>query len=118
MFRKAFAVIVLSIFLVSHAGWASQGQKLQKIDDRSYVCMVNDTLMGKPQIQVKVGELTYYGCCEMCVGTLERDWKTRVAKDPVTGSIVDKTKALIGAKPNGDILYFESEKTFQAFSTK
>lgn len=117
MFKKLFMVFLSVGLFLSHAE-ASQDHKLRRVDDPSYVCMVNNEVMGKPQIPVKVGNQTYYGCCKMCVGTLTNDRKARFAIDPVSGKEVDKAKAVIGAKPDGKVLYFESEKTFNAFSLK
>lgn len=116
MFKKAFALLIPAVFLLSLAAWSGQDQKLRRVDDPSYVCMVNNEVMGKPQIPVKVGNQTYYGCCKMCEGKLKKDRKARFAIDPMNGREVDKAKAIIGAKPNGEVLYFESEKTFQEFS--
>lgn len=100
--------------LVLASGMAHAGE-LRKVQDSSYVCMVNNTIMAKPQIPVKVGDKTYYGCCEMCAKTLKEQSISRFATDSVTGKKVDKAKAVVGAKPNGEVLYFESEETFKAF---
>lgn len=115
MFNKVCAILVLGGLFFAQTSHAAQ---LRKLTDTSHVCMVNDMDMGKPQIPVKVGDQTYYGCCKMCVGTLTNDRKARYAIDPVSGKEVDKVKAVIGAKPNGEVLYFENEKTFNAFSLK
>jgi len=104
-------LFVTGLILVSGISYAGE---LRKVETK-YVCMVNNEVMGKPQIPVKVGDKTYYGCCETCAGTLKKDRKARFAIDPVSSKEVDKAKAVIGAKPNGEVLYFESEKTFQSF---
>ena len=80
-----------------------------------HVCMVNDTYFSKPQIPVLVGEKTYYGCCEMCKGRLGHDATVRTATDPVSGTPVDKALAVVGALPDGRVLYFESETTLKAY---
>lgn len=108
------ALLVLCLF-IALAGTVLAGQ-LSKVET-SYVCMVNNAVMAKPQIPVKVENKTYYGCCEMCAGTLKKDRKARFAIDPVSGKEVDKAKAVIGAKPNGEVLYFENEATFQKFTS-
>ena len=72
------------------------------------VCMVNNTVFPKDQISVEVEGKTYFGCCEMCKGRL----------DPVSGKSVDKATAVIGATPDGKALYFESQKTFEAYAKK
>src|SRR5215475_13835326 len=82
------------------------------------VCMVNDTVFPKDQIPVAVDGKTYFGCCEMCKGRLAQDASMRQATDPVSGKPVDKAKAVLGAKPDGKVLYFESEKTFAAYQKR
>ena len=42
----------------------------------------------------------------------------REAVDPISGKQVDKAKAVIGAKPDGKVLYFENEKTFSAYQKR
>lgn len=115
MFKKVGAILVLGALLFIQTSHAEQ---LRKVTDSSHVCMVNNEVMGKPQIPVKVGEQTYYGCCKMCVGNIQQNRKVRFAIDPVNGKEVDKAKAVIGAKPDGGVLYFENEKNFQAFTLK
>lgn len=113
---NALAVLFITgLILVSGMAYAGQ---LRRVTDISHVCMVNNEDMGKPQIPVKVGDQTYYGCCKMCIGTLNNDRKARFAIDPVSGKEVDKAKAVIGAKPNMEVVYFESEKNFQAFISR
>ncbi|MFN8545034.1 MAG: hypothetical protein U0807_12640 [Candidatus Binatia bacterium] len=82
------------------------------------VCMVNDTHLPKDQIPVAVGGKTYFGCCEMCKDRLASDAAIRQATDPVSGKKVDKATAVIGAKPDGKVLYFESEKTFHTYAKR
>ncbi|WP_445735926.1 hypothetical protein [Mariniflexile sp.] len=77
------------------------------------VCMVNDAYMGKPQIPVPVNGKTYYGCCQMCVGTLNNNQTARTAKDPFSGKSVDKTEAyIVLVKKEGDVAYFESKENY------
>ncbi|TAN64396.1 TRASH domain-containing protein [bacterium] len=75
------------------------------------VCMVNNAFMGKAQIPVKINGKTYYGCCKNCAKRLKGERSARYSKDPLTGKEVDKAAAFIAAKPDGDVLYFESEET-------
>jgi YHS domain-containing protein len=92
----------------------ARAEPLQRVAAKR-VCMVNNTRMDKDQIPVAVAGKTYFGCCEMCKGRLAEDATIRQATDPVSGKPVDKAKAVIGAKPDGKVLYFESEKTFAAY---
>jgi len=81
------------------------------------VCMVNDAYMGKPQIPVPVNGKTYYGCCQMCVGTLNNDENARTATDPFSGKSVDKTEAyIVLMKEEGDVAYFESKANYVSYS--
>jgi YHS domain-containing protein len=83
------------------------------------VCMVNDAYMAKPQIPVPVNGKTYYGCCEMCVGTLNNEESARMATDPQTGERVDKTEAFIVLlDANGRVGYFNSEANYTAYAKK
>ncbi len=79
------------------------------------VCMVNDQLFERDQIPVEVGGKTYYGCCAMCKERLAKDAAARTGVDPVTGKKVDKATAVIGARADGSVVYFESEETFAKY---
>jgi YHS domain-containing protein len=85
----------------------------------SFVCYVNDRFMGSEQIPVAVNNKTYYGCCGGCVEKLKKNLgNVRFAKDPLTGSKVDKATAFIVLKPhaNGAVLYFESEENYKKYT--
>jgi len=115
--QKRYSALLILCLLIAPAE-AVLAEQLRRVTDISHVCMVNNEDMGKPQIPVKVGDQTYYGCCKMCIGTLNNDRKARFAIDPMSGKEVDKAKAIIGAKPNMAVLYFENEKNFQAFTSR
>ncbi len=83
--------------------------------DPNMVCMINNTVMGKPQIPVAFEGKTYYGCCEGCASKLKKSAQARTAKDPVTGKDVDKASAYITKAPDGSALYFESADTAKRF---
>jgi YHS domain-containing protein len=87
---------------------------LKKVQPQ-YVCMINNKFLGKEQIPVMVKGKTYYGCCAMCKAKLEGSAKARTAIDPVSKKPVDKATAVIGAKADGTVFYFENEKNFKAF---
>lgn len=95
----------------------SAQRDLTLVTDAKQVCMVNNQFMGREQIPVQVGGKTYFGCCEMCKGRLERDPSSRSAKDPVSGNLVDKATAVIGKRVNGEVLYFENKENFERFGT-
>lgn len=79
------------------------------------VCMVNDQVFERDQIPVAVEGKTYYGCCAMCKERLAKDAGARTAVDPLSGKKVDKAKAVIAAREDGSVLYFESEKSFEKY---
>jgi len=110
--------------------WASPAEKVEtgkpaaaatpavKRVEPKTVCMVTDHAMGKPQIPVEVEGRTYYGCCAVCKGRLAKDAEVRSAVDPMTGKKVDKAKAVIAAREDGTVLYFESEKNLAEYQAK
>ena len=83
-----------------------QSNGLTEVADKSLVCMVNNTYMGKAQIPVEVDGKTYFGCCPMCKERLANEPETRTAIDPVTGETVDKATAVIAKDADGNVLYF------------
>ena len=84
--------------------------------DSKYVCMINNQSFNKEQIPVKIDGKTYYGCCQSCEAKLKSDPSSRTAVDPVSGVDVDKAVAVIGATPEGNIYYFESQENLEAFT--
>lgn len=91
---------------------------LAQVADSKYVCMVTNKLFQKEQIPVEVKGKTYYGCCEMCKGTLKNDPSSRNAVDPVSGAPVDKAQAIIAASSEGNIYYFENKDNLDKFNNK
>jgi YHS domain-containing protein len=89
---------------------------LERVNDRSLVCMVNNHFMGRPQIPVVVAGNTYYGCCAMCKEKLGNDPAARTATDPVSNKPVDKAVAVIGKTETGAALYFENESNFAKYT--
>ncbi len=113
-----FALLLIPLYLQAEAtGPRKEAKPFYRVKTEN-VCMTNNKDMGKKQIPVKVGEKTYYGCCPMCAKNLQANESARLAVDPVSGKKVDKALAVMGAKKNGDIFYFESEETFKAYEKK
>jgi YHS domain-containing protein len=88
---------------------------VHRIEDPSFVCMVNDAYMGRAQIPVEVDGKTYFGCCDMCKGRLANEPGTRTATDPVSGTSVDKAAAILAMDAAGKVLYFDSEETLRRY---
>ncbi|UPT75407.1 MAG: hypothetical protein M0D55_06880 [Elusimicrobiota bacterium] len=110
-----FVVMAVGAALGTALASRLPGKLAGQVLDRSKICMVNDAVMGQPQLPVEVGGKTYYGCCAGCVGRLNKDRKARVAVDPVSGRDVDKSEAVILQGGRGEALYFESEETARQY---
>lgn len=127
MRRPYFFWIVLSLFFTASALSVAQSKSetaaptaasasVWKKVANSKVCMVTDMVFPRDQIPVKVGSLTYYGCCDNCKQRLADDEKVRFATYPVSGKKVDKAKAAIAANADdGSVAYFENEANLQTF---
>jgi len=112
-------VLAVALF-VSIAGlvWADgDGAPLTgRIDDRSRICMMQDSVQPKPGVAQEYDGRTYWLCCQMCVQSFTADpEKFAHAKDPVTGDVVDKATAPVYAV-NGKAYFFSSEKTLDQFA--
>jgi YHS domain-containing protein len=109
--RFTLALLCLLVFGLATQASGESGEGVRPVEAKK-VCMVNNQVFDKDQIPVVVDGKTYYGCCEMCKERLSKDAAIRSAVDPVSGKTVDKATAVIGALPDGKVLYFESETTF------
>lgn len=87
---------------------------LTRVEAR-FVCMMNNRLFEKEQIPVEVGGQMYYGCCEGCKKSLQQNAGLRSAIDPASQKQVDKATAIIGARNDGTVLYFESADTMKSY---
>ncbi|HJX29327.1 MAG TPA: hypothetical protein VJ885_15565 [Thermoanaerobaculia bacterium] len=117
--RLGLAALVVLVALIAGLSYAASEGKakpnnLKRVETKK-VCMINNQIFEKDQIPVQVEGRTYYGCCEMCKERLANDAAARTAVDPVSGKEVDKAKAVIAAKPDGSVLYFESEETMEKY---
>lgn len=116
--RLGLAALVVLVALIAGLSYAASEGKpksnLKRVETKK-VCMINNQIFEKDQIPVEVQGRTYYGCCEMCKERLANDAVARTAVDPVSGKEVDKAKAVIAAKPDGSVLYFESEETMERY---
>lgn len=101
---------------VPNSLWISTTEQLEP----NLVCMVNNTYVGKEQIEIVVNEKAYYGCCEMCEQTLNSDSTSRYAKDPLTKEVVNKADAFIvlRSKENDLVYYFKSKDNFELYLEK
>ncbi len=95
----SFGLTLLAMLPVAHA---------QNVDDRRFVCMMQDSLQVKPGVPIEVNGKTYYGCCPMCAEKMKTEpLRYTQAKDPISKITVDKADAAIFAY-QGVAYYFES----------
>ncbi|WP_228458122.1 hypothetical protein [Chryseobacterium schmidteae] len=83
---------------------------------KNMVCMVNDTYMGKEQIEVLFEGKIYYGCCNMCKEKIPKDARARYAIDPHSLKKISKADAyIVVIGNNNEVAYFENEGNYQKF---
>ncbi len=109
---------LFTLVLVAGMNFSLYAAEALKVVENKKVCMVTDMYFAKPQIPVAHDGKTYYGCCPNCKETLAKDAKARQAIDPVSNKPVDKAKAVIAAREDDTVLYFESMKTFETYSKR
>jgi len=81
----------------------------------SNTCMGSNQAQEKAQDYAIIDGKPYYGCTDMCIVNLRQNAGFRYGRDPVSGKKVDKATAIVGARKNGQLLYFESEKNFLTY---
>lgn len=110
-----FLLAIVTVVTIRGA-WVVAASAETSIPQRDRVCMVQDTVMNKPAVPVEHDGKTYYGCCNMCKGTIESDPEryTR-ATDPVSGKVVDKATAEL-ASVGEVVYYFESAANREQFA--
>ncbi|MCK5237323.1 MAG: hypothetical protein KAR06_10085 [Deltaproteobacteria bacterium] len=117
--KITIVAFMLTLFVsLNTASAAAEDPTLKLVEEPSKVCMVNDRFMFAEQIEVKVGEKTYYGCCAGCVKKIQNNQTIRESTDPVSGETVDKASAVIGMKQTGEVLYFENKDNFDSYGEK
>lgn len=116
--RKIKDLLLAGIFAVLALGVTSSPALAKEnltIVPNQKVCMVTNMVFPNEQIPVSHSGKTYYGCCQGCKKTLSQDASARTAIDPVTKKSVDKATAVIAARDDGSVIYFESQTSFQKF---
>jgi len=114
--RILIGVLLALVAGVSFAGDPSGGPSTGRIEDRSRICMMQDSLQPKPGLAHEYQGKTYWLCCQMCEQSFNADPdRFAHAKDPVNGAVVDKASAPVYAV-DGRAYYFSSEKTLDTFA--
>lgn len=109
---KLFSFFLMTSFFVSNFAFAKT--TLQIVENKK-VCMVTNMVFPRDQIPVSHEGKTYYGCCENCKKTLSEDATARFATDPVSDKKIDKATAVIAARDDGSVIYFENRKNLNTY---
>ena len=113
------ALLLATVAVAARAGDSpvgGAGPFTGPIEDRSRICMMQDSMQPKPGLAHEYGGKTYWLCCEMCVQSFTADPDRYAhAKDPVDGATVDKATAPAYAV-NGKAFFFSSEKNLKTFA--
>lgn len=112
---RQFGIVFFTALMVLFGGGAYAKETLQVVPNKK-VCMVTNMLFPRDQIPVQHAGKTYYGCCENCKKTLAEDASARMAIDPISKKPVDKASAVIAARPDGSVIYFESQANLKKYS--
>jgi YHS domain-containing protein len=112
-------VIVLGslamVALVHHPSDAEAGQG--QINDRSRICMLQDTIQPRPGLTYVYQGKKYYLCCGGCLAAFQRDAPIHSrAIDPVDGKFVDKADAPAYAH-QGRAYFFSSAANMTKFAS-
>jgi YHS domain-containing protein len=87
-----------------------------RVQDRSRLCMMQDSMQPKAGLAHEYDGKTYWLCCQMCVQSFSADPdRFAHATDPVNGAVVDKATAPAYAVRD-KAFYFSSEKNLETFA--
>ena len=88
--------------------------------DHKIVCMASNVYMGEEQLAVSIHGKTYYTCSNQCTSDINKDENARLATDPISKHLVDKSQAFISINRDNvrTILYFESEENLRKYLKK
>ncbi len=116
MTKKATSLLLtLATSILFWGVTASGAGEDWKIVPNKQVCMVTNAHFSRPQIPVEQDNKTYYGCCENCKATIQKNATSRSATDPQSKKSVDKATAIIAANDAGEVMYFETKANFEKY---
>lgn len=85
------------------------------VEDKSRICMMQDTVLLKSGEKIEYHGKTYYGCCPMCKQKMIAEPERYLrATDPISKKIIDKSDAFI-LNVDGNAVYFETESNRTKF---
>ena len=115
--KSVIAVLLLAgLAGVARAGDPDPAPQTGPVEDRSRICMMQDSLQPKPGLAYEYEGKTYWLCCAMCQQAFAADPAHYAhARDPVSGQEVDKATAPVYSV-GGKAFYFDSEDTRRSFA--
>jgi YHS domain-containing protein len=115
-FAAALVVLAAGAARAGDAAAPAAAPHTGPVEDRSRICMMQDSLQPKPGLAHEYGGKTYWLCCPMCVQAFTADPERYArATDPVNGAMVDKATAPVYAV-NGKAFFFSSDETRRRFA--
>jgi hypothetical protein len=88
--------------------------------EHNKICMANNVYMGQEQLAVTIAGKQYFSCGSHCTRQLQSGDSVRLAQDPYTKTLVDKSEAIITMSPDRAraILYFDTEENLKKYLSK
>lgn len=129
----AFAIVALSttvIFIIyriySQEKYSPIGEQtivlpLQgTILEHDKICMASNVYLGQEQMAITIAGRQYFSCSSHCTQQLQLGDSVRLAVDPYSKTVVDKSSAFITMSPKRSqtILYFETEENIKKYLSK
>lgn len=112
----AAAVALAAVLLATAAQVSAQGAYTGPVEDRSKICMMQDSVQPREGLEYKHEGKSYWLCCSMCEAKFKESPDTYAnAVDPVSGKKVDKATAPIYAY-QGRAFFFESDVNLKKFA--
>jgi len=110
--RAVLAVLVMG----AAAGASAQQAYTGPVEDRSKICMMQDSVQPREGLEYTHEGKSYWLCCSMCEAKFKESPDTYAnARDPVSGTKVDKATAPIYAF-EGRAFFFESAANLKKFA--
>jgi YHS domain-containing protein len=114
--RAIAGVLGLTLLLTAAPAVRAEPPYTGPVDDRSKICMMQDSVQAREGIELKHGGKSYFFCCSMCETKFNEDPDRYAhATDPVSGVRVDKANAPIYAF-EGRAFFFQSGETLKKFA--
>ena len=88
--------------------------------EHNKICMASNVYLGQDQMAITIAGRQYFSCSSHCTKQLQSGDSVRLAVDPYSKTVVDKSSAFITMSPGRSqtILYFETEENIKKYLSK